>query len=89
MPQTTLQSAPTVQGLCPADPQPIRSAFVAWLKSRLAQGESNAAIGRSLGVTHEAVRGWVSGKINPSNTVLLLADRLMREPRELSAGLGG
>lgn len=53
--------------------------FRAWLKGRLDAGESRAEIGRSLGVTHEAVRLWIKEASGVSATVLLLAERLIRD----------
>lgn len=53
--------------------------FRAWLKARLDAGESRAEIGRSLGVTHEAVRLWIKEASGVSATVLLLAERLIRD----------
>lgn len=55
------------------------SQFAAWLQSRRDSGDSYAAIGHSLGVSHEAVRGWMVGRIRPSETVLLLAARIARD----------
>lgn len=71
-------------------PSPLSpSAFLAWLESRQARGESASAIGRSLGVTHTAVAQWLGLQRNPSRTVLLLAARLASEPSGLPGGLGG
>lgn len=61
--------------------------FIAWLESRLSAGESCTQVGRSLGVTHAAIRRWISGASGVSDTVLLLAERMLLEPRELAAGL--
>ena len=44
--------------------------FVAMLAARPG---TKTAKGRELGVSHTAVSGWLSGKINPSDTVLKLA----------------
>lgn len=58
-------------------PTPLTPAqFLSWISDRLSQGESKAAIGRSLGVTHEAVRQWLSGG-RASATTLLLATYVM------------
>lgn len=37
------------------------------------------AIGRELGVTRQAVYEWQKGNAVPSDTVLLLAERLMKD----------
>jgi hypothetical protein len=63
-----------------------RSEFVLWLESRRSAGESLAAIGSSLGVSHAAVQKWLSGG-KPSGTALLLADLLCRAPLEMAPGL--
>lgn len=39
------------------------------------------AIGRQLGVTRQAVYEWQRGNAVPSDTVLLLAERLMKDKR--------
>jgi hypothetical protein len=63
-----------------------RSQFVLWLESRRSAGESLAAIGASLGVSHAAVQKWLSsGK--PSAMALLLAEQLYRAPLEMAPGL--
>lgn len=54
------------------------SAFVAWLRERIAAGDSRRHLGWLLGVTAEAIRLYLNG-MRPSDTVLLLAGRLMRE----------
>lgn len=56
-----------------------QSEFVEWLQIQRDAGYTHAAIGEKLGVTHEAVRGWLAGRINPSKTVLILATRLPGE----------
>jgi hypothetical protein len=61
--------------------------FVGWIQSRIDAGETRTRIARDLGVTHVAVHLWLAGKRPPSATVLLLAERLMLEPREMAAGL--
>lgn len=63
-----------------------RSQFVIWLELRRAAGESLAAIGSSLGVSHAAVQKWLSGG-KPSSTALLLAEHLWLAPLELAPGL--
>ena len=74
---------------CHHSPTLTRQAFVQWLNDRLSAGETRTAIGRSLGVSHEAVRQWVSGRSGVSGTVLLLAEHLMAVPRDLAAGMPG
>lgn len=66
-------------------PAPTSESFREWLEQRSAS-ESRAAIGASLGVTAEAVRLYLKG-MRVSGPVLLLAGYLMREPREMAAGL--
>lgn len=39
------------------------------------------AIGKELGVTRQAVYEWQKGKSLPSDTVLLLAERLMKDKK--------
>lgn len=39
------------------------------------------AIGRELGVTRQAVHEWQKGNAVPSDTVLLLAERLMKDKK--------
>jgi hypothetical protein len=63
-----------------------RSQFVLWLESRRSAGESLAAIGSSLGVSHAAVGKWLGGG-RPSGTALLLAEQLCRAPLEMLPGL--
>lgn len=58
--------------LTPAD-------FRAWLAGRLAAGWTRQALGANLGVSGMAVTRWLSGKAGVSATVLLLAERIMRE----------
>lgn len=55
-----------------------RSDFLAWLDAQLAAGRSRADLGRMLGVSGAAIRQWQLG-CRVSATVLLLADRLIRE----------
>lgn len=43
------------------------------------EGQSLAAIGRTLGVSHAAVSQWLAGKRQPSKTVLLLAHLLSQQ----------
>lgn len=63
--------------------------FTNWLRIRRGSaGKSSlSAIGQELGVTRQAVHQWINGTATPSDTVLLLAERIMREPRDLSCGL--
>ena len=49
--------------------------FRAKLESQIAGGESQSALGRALGVSHAAVKWWLSGG-KASNTVLILAGLL-------------
>jgi len=63
-----------------------RSEFVAWLTARRAAGEPLAAIGSSMGVTHQAVRKWLAGG-EPSQMALILAAQLCRAPLEVAPGL--
>jgi transcriptional regulator with XRE-family HTH domain len=63
-----------------------RAQFVEWLKVRR-QGESMTAIGRSLGVSCQAIDRWITGTRNPSKTVLILAKSLANGPVDLPPGL--
>lgn len=62
------------------------SDFVSYLQIRR-QSATLDCLGSELGVTRQAVHQWLRGSATPSATVLLLAERIMREPRELSSGL--
>jgi len=66
-----------------------REDFRAWLQMRLAEGETQAAIGWSLGVSQPCVNRWLRNTSTVSDTVLLLAEQLYRGPVGLSAGLPG
>lgn len=50
---------------------------------------SMAGVGRSLGVSGEAVRRWMDGGRNPSRMALVLATIIWSGPQELSSGLPG
>lgn len=52
--------------------------FRTWLRDRLTHGYTRAALGKSLGVTGMAITRWLTGS-GVSNTVLLLAERIMGE----------
>jgi hypothetical protein len=60
---------------------PTLPEFTAWLRLQLDAGQSRAALGRSLGVSHEAVRQWLAGG-RVSLPVLILASLRMRERGE-------
>ena len=47
------------------------------------------AIGKELGVTRQAVYEWMKGSSIPSNTVLLLAERLMKDKKGKLNGRAG
>jgi len=49
--------------------------FAEILRAKRARGESRVNIGKHLGVSHESVRLWETGK-RPAKSVLLLAERL-------------
>jgi predicted transcriptional regulator len=51
------------------------------------RSRSMASIGLELGVTRHAVHYWLKGTSRPSDAVLLLAERLWKEPIEMSSGL--
>lgn len=53
----------------------------------MSAGETQAAIGRSLGVSQPCVNRWLHGSCNVSDTVLLLAELLRRAPVDLADGL--
>jgi hypothetical protein len=53
--------------------------FRDYLQARRDAGHSLTAIGESLGVSHVAVGHWLAGKREPSSTVLILAERILRE----------
>lgn len=62
--------------------------FTNWLLIR--RGSATLSrIGQELGVSRQAVHQWLNGSSIPSSTVLLLAERIMREPCDLSCGLPG
>lgn len=63
------------------------SPFLQWINDRLSNGESMAAVGLSLGVSHACVSRWLSGKRPVPRMALILGGLLMREPTELSPGL--
>lgn len=63
--------------------------FREWIADRRRNGATLALIGKELGVSHAAVQRWEAGDRNPSKTVLLLAEVLMRGPREMADGLPG
>lgn len=67
-----------------------REDFRLWLHRRLADGETQAAIGRSLGVSQPCVNRWLCNASTVSETVMLLAEHLYRGPiglaRELPVG---
>ena len=65
---------------------PTPAAFTAWLRGRL-ERETLAAAGCALGVDASCISRWINGKRRIPLTVLLLAGYLMREPREMAAGL--
>lgn len=54
------------------------SDFVAYLRSRHSHGEAWPAIAASLGVSRQALDGWLQGTRRPSLTVLILAGLLSR-----------
>jgi transcriptional regulator with XRE-family HTH domain len=66
-----------------------RSQFAAWLQSRRDAGETLSAIGARFGVSHVTVTHWLSGKRNPSKTVLVLAGELSRTLLDMAPGLPG
>jgi DNA-binding transcriptional regulator YiaG len=61
--------------------------FDAWIKQRVKAGESMSAVGRSMGVSHEAVRQWANGSSHPSRMALVLAGHLSWQPVDLADGL--
>lgn len=62
------------------------AAFTAWLRGRL-ERETLAAVGCALGVDASCISRWINGKRRIPLIALLLAGYLMREPREMAAGL--
>lgn len=54
------------------------SDLIAYLRSRHSRGESWPAIAASLGVSRQALDGWLQGTRRPSLTVLILAGLLAR-----------
>jgi hypothetical protein len=52
--------------------------FLGWLAERC-ERETRGAVGEKLGVTPTSVGLWLSGARHPSRTVLLLAERILRE----------
>jgi len=67
-------------------PTPTTTAFMAWLETLLGT-QTLAEVGRELGVDASCVSRWLHGKRRIPLTALLLAGHLMREPREVAAGL--
>jgi transcriptional regulator with XRE-family HTH domain len=63
-----------------------RETFLAMLAARPG---SKSAKGRELGVSHTAVSGWLSGRINPSDTVLKLAALLWADAGNWPLSGGG
>jgi transcriptional regulator with XRE-family HTH domain len=57
------------------------------LQARRDAGETLAAIGERLGVSHVTVALWLSGKRNPSSMALMFAGELGRAPVEMASGL--
>lgn len=51
--------------------------FLSWVRGRRAV-ESLSAIGASLGVSHVAVSGWLSGSRRPSKSAMILGGLLSR-----------
>lgn len=52
--------------------------FRLWLLSEL-RSQSKVDLGRRLGVSRQAVEGWVAGTIQPSQMVLILAAMLSKQ----------
>lgn len=61
-----------------------REEFRQWLRGRLDAGETQAAVGNSLGVSQPTLFRWVTGIARPSGTALLLAELQMRTPQGLT-----
>ena len=61
-----------------------RDDFTRWLRTRLDAGETQAAVGHSLGVSQPTLYRWVTGAAKPSGTALLLAELQMRTPQGLT-----
>jgi transcriptional regulator with XRE-family HTH domain len=61
--------------------------FAAWLQARRGAGETLAAIGERLGVSHVTVAHWLSGQRTPSRMALVLVGEICRAPVEIAPGL--
>lgn len=55
------------------------SQFTGCLASWREQGMTLSAIGKQFGVSYQAVQQWISGETQPSKTVLILAEQILRK----------